>query len=116
MSWRLFALILLLAWVAPGVARGEDPNPVDSPVWDKVHASTFGGAPMQTATGVVTLETPKRAEDAAIVPIAIRAQFPQSKERYIETIWLIVDNNPSPIAAVFHFTLDSGRADLETRI
>ena len=65
---------------------------------------------------MITLETPKRAEDAAIVPIAIRAAFPQSSQRAIQTIWLFVDNNPSPIAGVFQFAQESGRADIETRI
>jgi sulfur-oxidizing protein SoxY len=99
-----------------GSAQAQDANPADSPVWKKVHASVFGDAPVEAADGVITLDTPKRAEDAAIVPIAIRSQFPQGKSRLIERIWLIVDNNPSPIAAVFHFTLESGRADIETRI
>ena len=40
----------------------------------------------------------------------------RSRERYIDKIWLIIDNNPSPIAAVFTFTPESGRADIETRI
>jgi len=33
----------------------------------------------------------------------IHAAFPQSPERAIQTIWLFVDNNPSPVAAVFQF-------------
>ena len=116
MSWRFLGVILILWLAAPGAARGEDANSANSVVWKKLHASIFGGAPIEAAGNVVTLDTPKRAEDAAIVPIAIRSQFPQAREHYIETIWLIIDNNPSPIAAVFHFTLESGRADLETRI
>jgi sulfur-oxidizing protein SoxY len=96
--------------------HGQDAGPADSVVWKKVHASVFGNARLEAADGVVTLDTPKRAEDAAIVPLAIRAGFPQTKDRYIEKIWLIIDNNPSPIAAVFQFTQQSGRADIETRI
>jgi sulfur-oxidizing protein SoxY len=116
MSWRFLGVVWFLLSAAAGAARADDPNPADSAIWQKVHASIFASAAIAAAADVVTLDTPKRAEDAAIVPIAIRSQFPQSRQRYIETIWLIVDNNPSPIAAVFHFTLDSGRADLETRI
>jgi len=116
MTSRLACMILALGVAAAGVARGQDASPADSAVWKKVHASIFGNAVLEPADGVVTLDTPKRAEDAAIVPLAIRAQFPQSKERHIETIWLVIDNNPSPIAAVFRFTLESGRADIETRV
>ena len=116
MASRLACVILALGVAAAGAAQGQDASPADSAVWKKVHASMFGNASLEAADGVVTLDTPKRAEDAAIVPLAIRAQFPQTKERHIETIWLVIDNNPSPIAAVFRFTLESGRADIETRV
>jgi len=113
---RDFCMVLALAFAASGTARGQDAGPADSVVWKKVHASVFAGAAIEAGDRVVALETPKRAEDAAIVPLAIRAQFPQTRDRYIEKIWLIIDNNPSPIAAVFQFTLESGRADIETRV
>ena len=108
--------VLLAMTLAAGPALAQDADPADSAVWKKVHESVFANAPIAAADGVVTLDTPKRAEDAAIVPVAIRSGFPQRSDRFIETIWLIVDNNPSPIAAVFHFTTASGRADMETRI
>ncbi len=116
MKGRFAGVILILGFAALGAARGQDASPADGAVWKKVHASVFGNAPLGAADNVLTLDTPKRAEDAAVVPLAIRAQFPQTKDRYIEKIWLIIDNNPSPIAAVFTFTLGSGRADIETRI
>ena len=116
MTWRLLCVVVGMGLTGVGVAHGQDANPADSVVWKKVHASVFAGAPLNAPDNVITLETPKRAEDAAIVPVAIRSHFPQAKEHFIEKIWLIVDNNPSPIAAVFHFTLESGRADIETRI
>jgi len=94
----------------------QEAPPEASAIWQKVHASVFAGAPIDTAAGVITLDTPQRAEDAAIVPVAIRSQFAQTPTHSVEKIWLIVDNNPSPIAAVFQFTVDSGRADIETRI
>ena len=34
----------------------------------------------------------------------------------MQKIYLIIDQNPSPIAAVFHLTPDSGRADIDTRV
>jgi sulfur-oxidizing protein SoxY len=115
---RLFRRILVAAALGLAAVQvaAQDADPADSAVWNKVHASVFAGAPIAVGDDVVTLVTPKRAEDAAIVPVAIRAGFAQATERFIETIWLIVDNNPSPIAAVFHFTPASGRADMETRI
>lgn len=65
---------------------------------------------------LITLEAPKRAENAAIVPVSIRANVPQTEDRYIRTIWLFVDKNPGPLVGKFHFTPASGRADLGLRL
>lgn len=65
---------------------------------------------------LITLEAPIRAENAAIVPIAVRAGIPQTEDRYIRTIWLFVDKNPGPLVGKFHFTPKSGRADLGLRL
>jgi sulfur-oxidizing protein SoxY len=113
LRWIAVATVVALT---PGAACAQDADPAASAVWKKVHESVFANAPIAPADGVLALDTPKRAEDAAIVPVAIRSAIAQRSDRYIETIWLVVDNNPSPIAAVFHFTMASGRADMETRI
>ena len=113
---RTLSRLLWICVAATAMARGEDPDPDASPIWQKVRADLFATGPIAVGDGVVSLEAPARAQDAATVPITIRAQFPQAAERYIDRIWLIVDNNPSPIAAAFQFTRASGRADIETRI
>jgi sulfur-oxidizing protein SoxY len=116
MSSRIHCAVLTLCFAIPIAGWAQDSDPEASAIWQKLRADLFAGAPIAPADGVVVLETPKRAEDAAIVPVAIRAQFPQASDRYIQKLWLIIDNNPSPIAAVFQFTLESGRADIETRM
>jgi Sulfur oxidation protein SoxY/Phosphodiester glycosidase len=68
------------------------------------------------ADDLIELEAPTRAEDAAIVPVAIRTRFAQKADRYVGKVWLVINNNPSPIAAVFNFTLYSGQADVEMRV
>jgi sulfur-oxidizing protein SoxY len=65
---------------------------------------------------LIRLEAPQRAENAAIVPISIKAGIPQTEDRYIRTIWLFVDKNPGPLVGKFHFTPASGRADLGLRL
>lgn len=109
-----FAACALIA-LAP--ARAQDaPNP-ETAIWGKVQRTLFEGrAVSNDARGVIELVAPVRAEDAAVVPIAIRTKFEQRPDRYVRRIYLIVDNNPSPIAAMFELTPASGRADLETRI
>lgn len=108
----------LIAALAIGIAHAEDPqpDPAASMIWKKVQAEVFGGARIAPGDGVVELEAPARAQDGAVVPVAVRSRFEQSAARFIDRLWLVVDNNPSPVAAVFHLTPRSGRADIETRI
>jgi sulfur-oxidizing protein SoxY len=111
------ALLLfgLCAGARAQIKTGDNPEAV--PIWQKVRASLFQSRPIATATeDVISLEVPTRAEDAAIVPISIKTRFTQSAARYVDKVYLIIDNNPSPISAIFRFTPLSGRADIETRV
>ncbi len=76
----------------------------------------FGDRPITQTDDLIVLDVPKRAKDAAIVPVAIKAQIPQTEDRYIKTIWLIIDKNPGALAGKFQFTPQSGRADLAFRV
>jgi len=99
-----------------GPASSADDN-ADNERWQAVRKSLFADRPIsEDARGIVELDTPVRAADAAVVPIAIRTQLVQSPARYIRKLWLVIDGNPSPVGAVFSFTPESGRADLETRV
>jgi sulfur-oxidizing protein SoxY len=106
--------------LAPAGARAaadpsEDPEQV--PIWLKVRASLFGDRPVVRDDGsVLTLRVAARAQDASTVPVSISTTLPQTGERFVERLYLLIDQNPSPIAAVFSFTPDSGRADIETRV
>lgn len=114
LAWLLAAAATSATAPAAEIKTAE--NSVDNERWRKVRASLFGERPIAEDDSVVMLEAPARAEDAAVVPIAIRAQFEQKPERYVRKLTLVIDNNPSPLAAVFTYTLDSGRADIETRV
>ena len=76
----------------------------------------FADREILDGAGVISLSAPQRAHDAALVPIEIVADMPQTAERYIETIHLVIDDNPAPVAGVFHLTPQSGRASLATRV
>jgi len=119
-SPRRFLLRAALAGVAAIVPAGVLSNDVPDPetaIWKKLQRSLFESRPVASdARGIIELVTPVRAEDAAVVPVAIRTKLTQRPERYVRRIYLIVDKNPSPLAAMFELTPESGRADLETRI
>ncbi len=103
-----FALALC---AAPVLAAGDDDD-----LWPDLRATLFGERPIAEGVGVVSLETPYRAYDAAIVPVTIAAEIPQTSERYIKTLTLIVDKNPAPVAAIFNLTPEMGTATISTRI
>jgi sulfur-oxidizing protein SoxY len=113
-------LLLLLLLFGVGVAQAQLPSgdkPEASPVWLKVKASLFEGRAITPANkDTLILEAPSRAVDAAVVPIVIRSLLPQTATRYVSKLYLLIDANPSPITAVFHFTPDNGRVDIETRV
>jgi len=98
-------------------ARANDLPDPETAIWGQIKRSLFGNRPVSNdSQGIVELVAPARAEDAAVVPVAIRTRLAQRPERYIRRIYLIVDNNPLPLAAMIELTPESGRADLETRI
>jgi sulfur-oxidizing protein SoxY len=95
----------------------QDAREAEDALWNGGLRSTiFSGREIVESDDVLALEVPERAENAAIVPITVRARFPQSAERSIRTVWLVVDKNPGPLAGTFHFTPQNGRADLDLRI
>jgi len=111
----LAAAILLL----PMLSLAADPPPPaqDNPMWLKLRVHLFQDRPISESGGkLIELNAPARAEDAAVVPVSIKTLTAQTPEHYIKTIYLILDNNPGPVAAVFHMTPESGRADIETRV
>jgi len=115
------SLILSICALLVSVPTYAEPETAPSAskieIWPKVRTSLFGTREIhEDSSAIIQLEAPTRAEDASTVPIAMHTQLVQTAGRYIDKLYLVVDNNPSPIAAVFDFTPESGRADIETRI
>lgn len=105
------ATVLLTAMSAAGANQSK----ID--VWETLlKPKYFPDTEFVEAGGVIELRTPYRAEDAAVTPVSITANFPQSDERFIEKIYMFVDENPQPLVGVFHLTAAMGRADLAMRV
>ncbi len=113
---RLLTALGASLFAAPAVHAAVEPA-VDNERWPDIRRALFADRPIsEDARGVIELDAPVRAADAAVVPIAIRTGFVQTPARYIRKVWLVIDKNPSPVGAIFHFTPDSGRAEIETRV
>lgn len=115
--------ILGLLWLASLVAsvglfataQAAEQSPVE--VWETfLKPKYFADHKIIEDKAVIELKTPYRAEDAAFTPVTIKALLPQTASRYIQKIYIVVDNNPEPLAARFDLTPEMGRADLALRI
>ncbi|WP_245419649.1 quinoprotein dehydrogenase-associated SoxYZ-like carrier [Phyllobacterium salinisoli] len=94
--------------------HAEQTSVPENAVWSSLKSDVFGDRVIEAANGVIRIEAPKRAEDAAIVPVDLH--FNSEKAGRIKAVTLIVDENPSPVAAVFKFGPDAGVTHLATRL
>src|SRR5262249_35272455 len=59
---------------------------------------------------------PGRAEDAAIVPVTIRSTLPPGDMRRVKAFTIVIDENPAPVAAVFHIGPNAVVPSISTRV
>lgn len=90
--------------------------PVQQDPWPSLAAQIFNDRPIQDGSEIVAIDAPYRAEDAALVPVKIHSVLPASDIRRIASITLVIDENPSPLAATFSPAASSGITSLSTRV
>jgi sulfur-oxidizing protein SoxY len=108
-TFAALALLAGLGATADALAQSED-------AWRSFRSDVFGERPIQENSSVMQLTVPSRAEDAALVPVELRAALPPDDPRTIARITLIVDQNPAPVAASFRLGPDRREANLSTRL
>lgn len=108
----IMTAITTLACTSPVGAGGS--------AWDDIRAGLFQARAMVSDGATLKLFGPRRADDAALVPIRIYISGDVVPEA--RTLTLIVDQNPAPVAATFHFGDlyrtggDVGDRTIETRV
>jgi sulfur-oxidizing protein SoxY len=96
--------------VAPAAAA-ESYDP-----WPGLAQDIFNSRAMNDGAGLIAIEMPARAEDAAIVPVTLRATLPPGDIRRVVAITLVIDQNPAPMAARFEFGPDASVSEISTRV
>jgi sulfur-oxidizing protein SoxY len=113
----LAALLPRPAGAAPGGLPSQIDHDGSSPEWERLRERLFGARPIVTGPAAqVQLIVPLRAAYGASVPVRIVARLPQTTERFVRRYTLLVDKNPSPVAATLELTPRLGQADFETRL
>lgn len=111
-GYAIAGTIMALVGLSAFAARSEttyDP-------WPGIAKEAFNGRALVDGTGLLAIEMPYRAEDAAIVPITVRATLPAGDARRVKSFTIVVDENPSPVAATFTIGPASSVSTISTRL
>ncbi|MBV9654623.1 MAG: quinoprotein dehydrogenase-associated SoxYZ-like carrier [Acetobacteraceae bacterium] len=101
----------LLALAGPArAAEAEDAGRAER--WTELQHAVFGERALADGAGVIALEAPSRAMDAAIVPVAVTL----TGAEHVKAVYLLIDGNPSPLAATVHFGPAADPRALRTRV
>lgn len=89
---RAAAVSACLFALAPAVSAGT--------IWDEIKGSVYGNTKIEDGRGIVSIDAATRPEDMRRVPITVTSAFKDG--RTVKTVSFIIDENPTPVVAVFH--------------
>ena len=97
---RTFAFVAALACIltAPA-ARAEEDAAARAKRWHDLAHLIFNGPQPADLPGWISIDAPTRAMDAALVPVTLTV----ADYRQIKSLYLVIDENPSPVAAHLQF-------------
>src|SRR5437764_859834 len=108
------AVLLLAVQFGAGRAPAAAAEPYDP--WPGLVQDIFSNREINDGAGLIAIEMPYRAEDAAIVPVTLRATLPPGDVRRVLAITLVIDQNPAPMAARFELGQDASVSEISTRV
>lgn len=114
MRGRALLCLLFAGWMLPGSAQAERTEELRMARWADLRHAIFGDRTVEDAGDLVAIDAPARAEDAAIVPVAIRVAETLAPE--IRGLYLVIDDNPSPLAAHFVLGPVADSREIATRV
>jgi sulfur-oxidizing protein SoxY len=108
----LAALLFGAALLPLASAHADSDAAARAQRWDLLRQSIFGNRSLHNGQNVLTLQAPYRAEDAALVPVAVvmKGRMP------VKGLYLVIDDNPSPLAAHFTFGPDADPHEIRLRV
>ena len=117
MKLRILTVFFVCAIANVGFTSEEvvDSNAV--PEWITIKNLMFGDRSITSGNrSKITLSINKNIDDASTVPLVISGGINQKSDERFEKIYIIVDQNPIPTAAVFELSPSQGPLYLETRL
>lgn len=119
---KVIVLILMVGfWLAaPSAAIAQTAaSATDQPseaTWNNIKGDIFKDRPILDGSGLVILDAPRRAENAALVPIGMRVNLAPDDQRTLQALTLVIDENPAPVAGTFTIGPHSGVTSISARV
>nr|HEV8011385.1 quinoprotein dehydrogenase-associated SoxYZ-like carrier [Bradyrhizobium sp.] len=113
-------VLIAVCFAGPPAARAQSAaagsEQPSEETWNSIKGDIFKDRPIRDGAGLVILDAPRRAEDAAVVPIGMRVNLAANDERTLQSLTLVIDENPAPVAATFTIGPHSGVTSVSTRV
>ena len=106
------AVACLAIAVLPLAAHADDEDADRGARWKQLQESIFPHRQIQDGGGIISVDAPPRALDAALVPVELQI----SGNHGVKGVYLIIDDNPAPLAAHFVFGPKADPHDLKLRV
>jgi sulfur-oxidizing protein SoxY len=107
------ALTITVLLLALHPARAQESDDQDRAArWKQLQESLFPHRNVLDSGGIITIDAPPRALDAALVPVELHI----SGSTPVQSVYLIIDDNPAPMAAHFVFGPKSDPRELQLRV
>jgi len=107
-KWSAILIFALIVTGVPASHAGDGPS---EQTWNEIRFDLFGEDDIADGSHLMELKTPYRAEDAAIVPF----EFTAKPGVRLESVAIVIDENPAPLAATFIFGPAAAEHAFETR-
>ncbi len=112
-AWSLvFCSFIMSARAADGPPAADADEAGRATRWSELQQAIFGARVIHDGSAWLNIEAPARALDAALVPVSLTL----SGEHPVQGLYLIIDNNPGPLAGHFSFGPRADPRSLKLRV
>ncbi len=113
---QIIGMTAALTLATANATLAQSQSAASQDLWPSLAKQIFGEKVLSDGTALLALDMPERAEDAAVVPLGFSLTLPPGDRRWMKTLTLIIDDNPSPLAASFTFGDKALVRSISTRV
>jgi sulfur-oxidizing protein SoxY len=121
-GWQGWAATAVLALsMGAGLPASAAENATPDEMWKGLSDALFPHQTLAQDGTIIKLGTPLAAEDGALVPVTLHMNYTDpdlaaNDPRRVKKVTLVIDQNPSPVAAVFELGPKADVSKIETRV